>query len=262
MSDLQGIIEKAFELRAEGVQPATVEAVNETLDLLESGQLRVAEPGEGGQWKINEWAKKAILLMFATAKMERMEAGCLGFHDKVAVQSGWGEGSPRVVPPAVVRRGAHVAPGAVLMPSYVNIGAFVDSGTMIDTWATVGSCAQVGKGVHVSGGVGIGGVLEPMQASPVIIEDNAFLGARCEVAEGCIVREGAVLAMGCYLGKSTRIYNAMTGETLYGEVPARAVVVPGALPSKDGTHSTYALIIKKIRDERTDAKVALNEVLR
>jgi 2,3,4,5-tetrahydropyridine-2-carboxylate N-succinyltransferase len=161
-----------------------------------------------------------------------------------------------------VREGAHVAPGAILMPSYINIGAHVGTGTMVDTWATIGSCAQVGADCHISGGVGIGGVLEPLQAAPVIIEDNVFIGARAEVAEGCIVREGAVLAMGCYLGASTRIYNAMTGETTMGEIPQRAVVVPGSLTSRDGSHQTYALIIKKIRDAKTDARTALNDILR
>ncbi|MCC5874783.1 MAG: 2,3,4,5-tetrahydropyridine-2,6-dicarboxylate N-succinyltransferase, partial [Candidatus Sumerlaeia bacterium] len=178
-------------------------------------------------------------------------------------QGGWAEKGCRVVPPATVRQGAHIAPAAILMPSYVNIGAWVGPGTMIDTWSTVGSCAQVGANCHISGGVGIGGVLEPLQATPVVIEDNCFIGARGEVAEGVIVREGAVLAMGCYVSASTKIYDAVAGRLLNrGEIPSRAVVVPGALPSSDGTHSTYALIIKKYRDEKTDAKTALNETLR
>ena len=191
-----------------------------------------------------------------------MRAGCFAYLDKVPLKTNWEGHGARVVPPATVRYGAHVAPGAVLMPCYINLGAWVGSGTMIDTWSTVGSCAQVGENCHISGGVGIGGVLEPLQASPVIIEDNVFIGARSEVAEGVRVREGAVLAMGCYFAASTRIYNVMTGETTTGAIPPRAVVVPGSLASKDGSHNTYALIIKKIRDARTDARTALNEILR
>jgi 2,3,4,5-tetrahydropyridine-2-carboxylate N-succinyltransferase len=238
-------------------------AVRETLEQLTTGEIRAAERQPDGTWIANEWVKKAILLHFRLTHPRPMEAGALHFFDKVPVQGNWGGKAVRVVPPATVRHGAHVAKGAVLMPCYINIGAYVGSGTMIDTWSTVGSCAQVGANCHISGGVGIGGVLEPLQATPVIIEDNVFVGARGEVAEGVIVREGAVLAMGCYVSASTRIYDATQGGKLYrGEIPARAVVVPGSLPSADGTHSTYALIIKKYRDAQTDAKTALNDMLR
>lgn len=255
-------VEEAWEKRDTGLPEGTEKVVEAVLHALADGTLRVAEPREDGTWQVNEWAKQAILLHFRLSPMRTMQAGEFFFHDKVAVRSAWGGSGVRVVPPAFVREGAHVAPGAVLMPCYVNIGAHVGPGTMIDTWSTVGSCAQVGANCHISGGVGIGGVLEPLQASPVIIEDNVFIGARSEVAEGCIVREGAVMAMGCYLGASTRIYNAMTGQTTMGEIPARAVVVPGGLTSRDGSHQTYALIIKKIRDARTDARTALNDILR
>jgi len=255
-------VESAWDGRANLNENEIRDAVENTLRALEAGSIRVSERGNDGTWVVNEWIKKAILLHFRHSPMREMEAGALHFHDKVAVQGGWSEGGPRVVPPATVREGAFVSPGAILMPSYINIGAYVDSGTMIDTWSTVGSCAQIGRNCHISGGVGIGGVLEPMQATPVIIEDDVFIGARSEVAEGCIVREGAVMAMGCFLGKSTRIYNALTGETIMGEIPPRAVVVPGALTSRDGSHQTYALILKKYRDERTDARTALNEILR
>ena len=258
---MQQIIERAFENK-DSVSEEARAAIRETLDQLSAGTIRVAERQADGFWKANEWIKKAILLHFRSSPMRAMEAGALHFHDKVGVQGGWAGKGVRVVPPATVREGAYIAPGAILMPCYVNIGAYVDTGTMVDTWSTVGSCAQIGKNCHLSGGVGIGGVLEPMQATPVIIEDDVFIGARGEVAEGCIVRRGAVMAMGCYLGKSTRIYNAMTGETVFGEIPERAVVVPGALASRDGSHHTYALIIKKIRDEKTDARTALNETLR
>lgn len=238
-------------------------AVTAVLDGLTAGTLRAASRQEDGTWTAHEWVKKGILLNFRFSEMAPMEAGELHFFDKVPVQGDWAVKGCRVVPPATVRHGAHIAKGAVLMPCYVNIGARVGSGTMIDTWSTVGSCAQVGENCHVSGGVGIGGVLEPLQATPVIIEDNCFLGARGEVAEGVIVREGAVLAMGCYVSASTKLYDATVGKELpRGEIPPRAVVVPGALPSADGTHSTYALIIKKYRDARTDAKTALNEILR
>lgn len=259
---MKDLIEQAWKNRDGELPPGSAEAVREVLRLLSAGELRVAEPDGQGGWRVNAWLKEAILLHFRLEPARRMQAGLFEYFDKVDVRRGWTEGGPRVVPPAVVREGAHVAPGAILMPCFVNIGAHVGAGTMIDTWATVGSCAQVGRNCHISGGVGIGGVLEPLQAAPVIIEDNVFIGARSEIAEGCLVREGAVLAMGCYLGQSTRLYNAMTGETTFGEVPARAVVVPGSLPSRDGTHQTYALIVKKLRDEKTDARTALNEILR
>jgi 2,3,4,5-tetrahydropyridine-2-carboxylate N-succinyltransferase len=238
-------------------------AVAEALAALEAGTARAARRTADGQWQAVTWIKKAILLHFRQQASTPMEAGPLAFFDKVAVQGGWEHKGVRVVPPATVRIGAHVARGAILMPSFVNIGAYVGEGTMIDTWSTVGSCAQVGARCHISGGVGIGGVLEPLQASPVIIEDNCFIGARSEVAEGVVVREGAVLAMGCYFAGSTRLYDATIGREIpRGEIPAGAVVVPGSLPSADATHGTYALIIKKYRDARTDAKTALNDVLR
>jgi 2,3,4,5-tetrahydropyridine-2-carboxylate N-succinyltransferase len=262
MTNLESRIEAAWERRESGLTDDDAAAVSAVLEALERGELRAARHHESGNWYAVEWVKKAVLLHFRLAEMVPMEAGVLHFRDKVEVRGNWEESGVRVVPPATVRRGAHVAPGCILMPCYVNIGAYVGSGTMIDTWSTVGSCAQIGANCHISGGVGIGGVLEPLQAAPVVIEDNVFIGARSEVAEGCIVREGAVLAMGCYLGASTKIYDATTGEILRGEIPPRAVVVPGALPSEDGTHSTGALILKKYRDERTDARTALNDILR
>lgn len=243
------------------VSEEMLESVRRTFDGLTDGTIRVAEP-RGAGWAVNDWVRLAILLHFRFTNAEPMEAGALHFHDKVPVQGDWARRGVRVVPPAVVRHGAHVQRGCILMPCFVNVGAWIGEGTMIDTWSTVGSCAQIGRNCHISGGVGIGGVLEPPNAQPVIVEDNCFIGARSEVAEGAIVREGAVLAMGCYLGGSTRVYNAMDGSTAKGTVPPRAVVVPGALPSADGSHSTYALIIKKFRDSGTDAKTALNDVLR
>jgi 2,3,4,5-tetrahydropyridine-2-carboxylate N-succinyltransferase len=260
---LEGEIEGLW-ARRDGQLPASAkELVGEALELLTRGAIRAAAPDSEGNWVANQWVKKAILLHFRLTPSRHIAAGELSFFDKVETRGGWEESGVRVVPPATVRHGAYVAPGAILMPSFVNIGAWVGEGTMIDTWSTVGSCAQVGANCHISGGVGIGGVLEPLQAAPVVIEDNCFIGARCEVAEGVCVRKGAVLAMGCYLGASTKIYDAVHGgRILRGEVPPGAVVVPGSLPSADGTHSTYALIIKKYRDERTDAKTALNEILR
>jgi 2,3,4,5-tetrahydropyridine-2-carboxylate N-succinyltransferase len=260
--ELRGTIEAAWERRESLSADDVRDDVAEVLDLLEEGTVRAASK-VNGEWTVHEWVKKAILLHFRLHLMRPMEAGVLHFFDKVDVQGDWAKKGVRVVPPATVREGAHVESGCILMPSYVNIGAYVASGTMIDTWATVGSCAQIGANCHISGGVGIGGVLEPLQAAPVIIEDNCFIGARCEVAEGVRVGEGAVLAMGCYVGASTKIYDATNGgKILKGAIPPRAVVVPGALPSPDGSHSTYALIIKKYRDEKTDAKTALNETLR
>ena len=266
---LRSIIESAS--LAEPVAPETAQAVEQVIALLTTGELRTARPvpaSAGGSaqpaWEVLEWVKKAILLYFRMRPMRTMVSGPFEFHDKMDVQTGWQAKGVRVVPQALVREGAYVAPGCILMPSYVNIGAYVGEGTMIDTWATVGSCAQVGRRCHISGGVGIGGVLEPLQASPVIIEDDVFLGARCEVAEGVRVGEGAVLAMGCYVGASTKVYDAMTGRSFAASegIPPRAVVVPGATLSRDGSHSTYTLIIKKLRDARTDARTALNEVLR
>lgn len=247
------------------------EAVDAALDLLDSGECRVAEPVGGGQWQVNQWLKKAVLLSFRL-NPNRIVDGGPGYHgtwwDKVPSKfEGWGkadfeEAGFRAVPPAAVRKGAYVAPGAVLMPSYVNIGAYVGEGTMVDTWATVGSCAQIGKNVHISGGAGIGGVLEPLQANPVIIEDNCFIGARAEVAEGIIVREGSVLAMGVFLSQSTKIVNRDTGEILYGEVPPYSVIVPGSLPGANGGPALAAAIIIKTVDERTRSKTGINELLR
>ncbi len=271
MSDLQSIIESAFENRAEitprNVDTQVKEAVLESIDQLDSGMARVAEKIEGN-WVVNEWLKKAVLLYFRIEDNDFMKGGFTNYYDKVPSKYAdsnsrdFRDGGVRVVPPATARKGSYIAPGTVLMPSYVNIGAYVDSGTMVDTWATVGSCAQIGKNVHLSGGVGIGGVLEPLQASPTIIEDNCFIGARSEVVEGVIVEQGAVISMGVYIGQSTRIYNRLTDEILYGRVPAGAVVVPGNLPSDDGKYSLYCAVIVKMVDEKTRSKVGINELLR
>jgi 2,3,4,5-tetrahydropyridine-2-carboxylate N-succinyltransferase len=268
---LETIIEKAFEQRSE-ITPTTAspelrEAVGGSLQLLDSGQARVAEPTPAG-WVVHQWLKKAVLLSFRINDNRVMDGGETRYFDKVEPK--FGSFSPddfrrtgaRVVPPAAVRRGAYIAPNVVLMPSFVNIGAFVDSGTMVDTWATVGSCAQIGKNVHLSGGVGIGGVLEPLQAAPTIIEDDCFIGARSEVVEGVIVERGSVISMGVYIGQSTKIYNRLTGEVSYGRIPAGSVVVSGNLPAKDGSHSLYCAVIIKQVDERTRGKVGINELLR
>ena len=274
-SDLQSVIDAAWENRAE-VSTATKggvrDAVNEGLALLDSGKARVAEPVAGAgnlkDWRVNQWLKKAVLLSFRLND-NRVIAGANGpWFDKVETKfAGWTEedfrkGGFRVVPPATVRKGAYIARSAVLMPSYVNIGAFVDEGAMIDTWATVGSCAQIGRNCHISGGAGIGGVLEPLQAGPVIIEDNCFIGARAEVAEGVIVREGSVLSMGVYLGASTKIVNRETGEVMYGEVPPYSVVVSGTMPSAKGGPNLYCAVIVKQVDEKTRSKTSVNELLR
>jgi len=268
---LASIIDAAFDERMKftpGNAPADVSAaVDQALGLLDSGAARVAEKRDG-RWVVNEWLKKAVLLSFRLHDNQMVEAGYTRFYDKVALKySGYDaarfrEDGVRVVPPAVVRRGAFVARNAVLMPSYVNIGAYVGEGTMVDTWATVGSCAQIGRNVHLSGGVGIGGVLEPLQASPTIIEDDCFIGARSEVVEGVIVEEGAVLSMGVYVGQSTRIYDRERDEVLYGRVPAGAVVVPGSLPAGNGKYSLYCAVIVKRVDAQTRAKVGINELLR
>jgi len=264
-------IDAAFEERAT-LSPANapgdvVAAVEEALALLDSGTARVAHKSDG-RWVVNEWLKKAVLLSFRLFDNRPVAAGYTQFYDKVTLKyAGYdaerfrAEGV-RVVPPAVVRRGAYVARNAVLMPSYVNIGAYVGEGTMVDTWATVGSCAQIGRNVHLSGGVGIGGVLEPLQASPTIIEDNCFIGARSEVVEGVIVEEGAVLSMGVYIGQSTRIYDRERDQVLYGRVPAGAVVVPGTLPAANGKYALYCVVIVKRVDAQTRAKVGINELLR
>ncbi|EPF77327.1 2,3,4,5-tetrahydropyridine-2,6-dicarboxylate N-succinyltransferase [Acinetobacter rudis] len=271
MSQLSTIIEQAFENRANFSAtdcPAEIrQAVEQAIDGLDNGSLRVAEK-INGEWVVHQWLKKAVLLSFKLNDNQPIEAGQLGFYDKVDTKfAGWTEeqfkaAGVRVVPPAVARKGSFQAKNVVLMPSYVNIGAYVDEGTMVDTWATVGSCAQIGKNVHLSGGVGIGGVLEPLQANPTIIEDNCFIGARSEIVEGVIVEEGAVISMGVYIGQSTRIYDRETGEIHYGRVPAGSVVVPGSLPSKDGKYSLYAAIIVKKVDAQTRAKTSLNDLLR
>ena len=268
---LENTINQAFEIRTE-LSPNKVsadirEAVNESLRLLDRGEFRVAEKVDG-QWVVNQWLKKAVLLSFRINDNRVMDGGETRYFDKVEPKFGsyspedFHKAGVRVVPPAAVRRGAFVAPGVILMPSFVNIGAYVDSGTMVDTWATVGSCAQIGKNVHLSGGVGIGGVLEPLQAGPTIIEDNCFIGARSEVVEGVVVEEGSVISMGVYIGQSTKIYNRMTGEVSYGRIPAGSVVVSGNLPAKDGSHSLYCAIIIKQVDEKTRGKVGINELLR
>ena len=268
---LQALIEEAFEARAK-LTPQTTsaelrEAVDAALALLDAGTLRVAEP-QGGAWRVNEWLKKAVLLSFRIADNAAQSAGALHFYDKVPLKfEGWdaarfSAAGARVVPPATVRRGAFIASNVVLMPSYVNIGAYVDSGTMVDTWATVGSCAQIGKNVHLSGGVGIGGVLEPLQAAPTIIEDNCFIGARSEIVEGVIVETGAVISMGVFIGQSTRIYDRERDQILYGRVPAGAVVVPGSLPASNGKYSLACAVIVKRVDAQTRAKTSINELLR
>ena len=271
MEALSRLIDRAFEDRAT-LTPSTASAaihaaVEETLALLDSGELRVAEKRDG-QWIVNEWAKKAVLLSFRLNDNAVMDGGHTQYFDKV--QSKFAGASAedfrrigaRIVPPAIARRGSYIAPGVILMPSYVNIGAYVDSGTMVDTWATVGSCAQIGKNVHLSGGVGIGGVLEPLQASPTIIEDNCFVGARSEVVEGVIVGEGSVISMGVFLGQSTKILDRATGQISHGYVPPGSVVVAGSLPSADRSHSLYCAVIVNRVDAQTRAKVSINELLR
>lgn len=271
MSALQNIIEEAFEQRNDispsKVSPAIRDAVDEVLGQLDSGALRVAEK-VNGEWIVHQWVKKAVLLSFRINDNEQVEGGFTQYYDKVPCKfASWTPeqfraAGLRIVPPAVARRGSYLAPGVVMMPSYVNIGAYVDSGTMVDTWVTVASCAQIGKNVHLSGGVGIGGVLEPLQANPTIIEDNCFIGARSEIVEGVIVGEGSVISMGVYIGKSTRIYDRETGEVFYGKVPPGSVVVSGTLPSADGKYGLYAAIIVKKVDEKTRSKVGINELLR
>lgn len=271
MHPIQALIEESFERRAE-INPATVSkelaaAIDQVIAELDSGRLRVAEKIDG-QWVTHQWVKKAVLLSFRIRDNVVLEDGVNRYFDKVPTKfADWGEdnfrqGGFRVVPNAVARKGSYIAPNAVLMPSYVNIGAYVDQGTMVDTWSTVGSCAQIGKHVHLSGGVGIGGVLEPLQANPTIIEDNCFIGARSEIVEGVIVEEGSVISMGVFIGQSTRIYDRETGEIHYGRVPAGSVVVSGSLPSRDGSHSLYCAVIVKKVDAKTRAKTSINELLR
>ena len=271
MSELSTLIEDAFERRNE-ITPGNVDkdvrkAVEETIDRLDSGRARVSEK-KNGDWIVNEWLKKAVLLYFRIEDSQTIDGSYTQYYDKIAAKYAKGSaeefrtGGVRIVPPATARRGSYQAPGVVLMPSFINIGAYVDSGTMVDTWATVGSCAQIGKNVHLSGGVGIGGVLEPLQAAPTIIEDDCFIGARSEIVEGVIVEKGCVVSMGVYIGQSTRIYDRESGEVLYGRVPAGSVVVPGNLPSKDGRYSLYCAVIVKRVDEKTRHKVSINELLR
>ncbi len=268
---LKNTIEQAFDKRLEynpeNVPPTIRAAVDEVIDELDSGRQRIAEK-MNGQWQINTWLKKAVLLSFRITPSQAIDGGFTQYYDKVPLKfshttaTDWAAQGIRAVPMAQVRKGAFIAKNTILMPSYINIGAYVDSGTLVDTWATVGSCAQVGKNVHLSGGVGLGGILEPVQAAPTIIEDNCFIGARSEIVEGVIVEENSVISMGVYIGQSTKVYNRQTGEITYGRVPAGSVVVPGALPAADGSHSLYCAVIIKTIDARTREKVALNELLR
>ena len=268
---LASLITDAFEQRASFSPknaPADVRnAVDEALNLLDQGKARVAEKADG-QWRVNEWLKKAVLLSFRLNDNTPMQSGVTQYYDKVPAKyadydaARFASEGVRVVPPAFARRGAYIAPNAILMPSYVNIGAYVGESTMVDTWATVGSCAQIGKNVHLSGGVGIGGVLEPLQASPTIIEDNCFIGARSEIVEGVIVEEGSVISMGVFIGQSTKIYDRATGQVLQGRVPAGSVVVSGSMPSADGKYSLYCAVIVKRVDAQTRSKTSINELLR
>ena len=272
MEALRFEIESAWERRAmltpEEIEGATRPAVDRVIEGLEKGRLRVAEPDGNGGWTVNEWLKKAVLLYFRTQEMELVEAYPAPFWDKVPArfadfdENEFRKLGARVVPGAVVRAGSHVGKDVVLMPSFVNIGAHVGEGTMVDTWATVGSCAQIGKGCHLSGGAGIGGVLEPLQASPTIIEDHCFIGARSEVVEGFVVGHHSVIGMGVFLGQSTRVYNRATGEVSYGRVPPYSVVVSGQLPAKDGSHSLYCAVIVKQVDAKTRSKTSINDLLR
>ena len=271
-AQLETAIEAAWDAR-DGITSATTgetrEAIEATLNALDSGSLRVAEKQANGDWHVNQWAKKAVLLGFRIKNMEMHSGAPQGasWYDKVDSKfEGWGANEWaaagfRAVPGAIARKSAFIAPGVVLMPSFVNLGAYVDTGTMVDTWASVGSCAQIGKNVHLSGGVGIGGVLEPMQAGPTIIEDNCFIGARSEVVEGCIIREGSVLGMGVFIGQSTKIVDRESGAVTYGEVPSGSVVVAGSMPSKNGVNLYCAVIVKRV-DEKTRSKTSINELLR
>lgn len=270
MNLLQETIETAFLERAT-LNPKSpshiIQAVTDVIEGLDSGKLRIAEK-IAGQWHVHEWLKKAVLLYFRLHDNRLIDGGFTQYFDKIPLKFNQSELNTlsatgiRIVPPALSRKGAYIAPNTILMPSYVNIGAYIGSGTMIDTWATIGSCAQIGQNVHISGGVGIGGVLEPLQAAPTIIEDNCFIGARSEIVEGVIIEEGAVISMGVFLGQSTRIYNRETGEISYGRVPKGAVVVSGSLPSPDGKYSLYCAVIVKQVDAKTREKIGLNELLR
>lgn len=271
MHALQQIIESAFDNRNQFSSKTTPkdiqDAIAQAIALLDAGEIRVAQK-INGQWQVNEWVKKAVLLLFKTQNNVVIGGGFTQFYDKIPLKfanadpASLDASGVRIVPPACVRKGAYLAPNTVLMPSYVNIGAYVDSGTLIDTWATVGSCAQIGKNVHLSGGAGIGGVLEPLQANPTIIEDDCFIGARSEIVEGVIVEKGAVISMGVFIGQSTPIYNRHTKQITYGCVPAGAVVIPGTLPSSDGSYGRYCALIMKQVDEKTRAKISINELLR
>lgn len=271
MNDLENIITQAFTHRQEfdkhSVDANITQAVNTAIELLDSGQCRVAEK-HGSDWVVNQWLKMAVLLYFQLSENQLIEANYNQFYDKIPLkfqnkdQAYFEQQKVRIVPDATVRYGAYIAANTVLMPSYINIGAYVDSCVMVDTWATIGSCAQIGKNVHISGGAGIGGVLEPLQANPTIIEDNCFIGARSEVVEGVIVEEGSVISMGVFLGQSTRIYNRATGKISFGRIPKGSVVVPGNIPAKDGSHSLYCAVIVKQVDEKTRSKVSINELLR
>lgn len=270
-SELQTIVEAAFERRAEitprNVETLTRDAIIKAIDMLETGNARVAQKIDD-DWIVNEWLKKAVLLYFRINDNDFVKGGFTNYYDKIPSKYAdynnreFQESGTRIVPPASVRKGAYIAPNTVLMPSYVNIGAYIGEGTMVDTWATVGSCAQVGKNVHLSGGVGIGGVLEPIQASPTIIEDNCFIGARSEIVEGVIVEKGSVISMGVFISQSTKILDRDTGDISYGRIPAGSVVVSGSLPSKDGSHSLYCAVIVKKVDDKTRSKTGINELLR
>lgn len=270
-SELQTIVEAAFERRAEitprNVETLTRDAIIKAIDMLETGNARVAQKIDD-DWIVNEWLKKAVLLYFRINDNDFVKGGFTNYYDKIPSKYAdynnreFQESGIRIVPPASVRKGAYIAPNTVLMPSYVNIGAYIGEGTMVDTWATVGSCAQVGKNVHLSGGVGIGGVLEPVQASPTIIEDNCFIGARSEIVEGVIVEKGSVISMGVFISQSTKILDRDTGDISYGRIPAGSVVVSGSLPSKDGSHSLYCAVIVKKVDDKTRSKTGINELLR
>ena len=266
---IEGAWERRAELTIAEIDGATRPLVDEVLEAVERGELRIAQPApDGNGWQVNEWLKKAVLLSFRVSESELIEADPASFWDKVplrfaaADEATFREVGARVVPGAIVRRGAHIGRDVVLMPSFINIGAYVGLGTMVDTWATVGSCAQIGARCHISGGAGIGGVLEPLQAAPTIIEDDCFIGARSEVVEGVIVEQGSVIGMGVFLGQSTRIYDRASGEISYGRIPAGSVVVSGALPAADGSHSLYCAVIVKRVDDKTRAKTSINELLR
>lgn len=271
LSTHQQIIEAAFEhrstLKPANAPPELRDAVRTTINALNTGELRVAEPSDS-DWRVNQWVKQAILLHFRLANNAPIDGGFTQYFDKVRLKyaeyqaSDFQRDRVRIVPPACIREGVYIAPDAVIMPSYINIGAHIGAGSMVDTWATVGSCAQIGQHVHLSGGVGIGGVLEPLQANPTIIEDNCFIGARSEIVEGVIVGRGSVIAMGVYIGQSTKLYHRETGEITTGHVPAGSVVVPGSLPAADGSHSIYAAIIVKTVDDETRSKTRINDLLR